>query len=865
MSGVDEDLVFHMRRVQSAERDLRDLGVVWQMIESSAAISCPEEVASILPTLVHTRERFDQLQSVLVSRMADGQRAELGDELGAKAQCAIDILVRNLFERTADVGFLSTDDVVRSFCGADAATRETQRASMQRRLEEYRAKYTVYDDIALISPRGELLARLDEHGGPTHTQDPNVREALTRDGWTERFGVSDLSADASPSLRYGHRITDVGGRTIGVLVLRFRFTDEMQRIFDNVADERRQVALLLLDDDQRVIASNDPAHIPLGAKLARIDERQVALTFFGGREYIAVRCPSHGYQGYAGPGWRAQAMVSLLTAFRSREDASDEAEDVPLDQPELLAIHHDADAINRDLRRVVWNGRLMADTKVSERRRLQAVLTQVNRAGARTRARVQDAIRDLYRTSLTRARNQATELAALAADIMDRNLYERANDCRWWALSPAIQRALEEPGGPAAKRLDAVLDHINRLYTVYSRLVVFDAAGVIRGASGLEGEASWVGQSVDATWLQQVSRLGDSQSYAVSDYVDTDLHAHGPTYVYLAAIRSPSDTRRLLGGIGIVFHGPREFATMLREVIGSRVGFAAFVDAQNQVIASTDAVHTGLAVQAMRGGAQRAASGDGSRSPVQVVVLDGVHYACVRVRAKGYREFKLSDGYDNRVDALIGLRLGAAERRRGNLGDVGLEVDAAARSQGKSIELAIFHVGPMRYAIPADAVIEAVSTQGLVRTPGAAGRALGLLEVQQGERSRLVPVVCARHQFGVHYSPRSTDGVVLVLRSPQCPELPAMGLKVDDVITVLETPTSAVHPVPEGFPRHSPWVEKLFDARLAAGAGSGEGDKVLVQVLDPARIVGEVIDAGLGRSSTEPAGGSVVSSVATAM
>ena len=58
MNDID-DLVPHMRRVQSAERDLRDLGVVWQMIESSAAIACPDEVAPILPTLTRTRERFD--------------------------------------------------------------------------------------------------------------------------------------------------------------------------------------------------------------------------------------------------------------------------------------------------------------------------------------------------------------------------------------------------------------------------------------------------------------------------------------------------------------------------------------------------------------------------------------------------------------------------------------------------------------------------------------------------------------------------------------------------------------------------------------------------------------------------------------
>lgn len=756
--------------------------------------------------------------------------------------------MRNLYERTADVGFLATDDEVRRYCAADAAGREAQRPAMRRRLQEYRAKYSVYDDIALLGPRGEVGLRLDDRAGLELSQDPIVGQALAAEGWVEAFGSSDLAEGDAPALRYAHRIADDAGRPLGVLVLRFRFADEMRHIFANVADEHRQIALVLLDDAQRVIASNDPAHIPLGARLGAIDDRGVALTFFGGREYLAVRCPTRGYQGYQGPGWRAQAMVSLLTAFRGRQDEGADTDDVPLDQAELLAIHRDADAINRDLRRVVWNGRLMTDTRASERRRVQAVLTQVNRAGARTRARVEDAIRDLYRTSLSRARNQAQELASLAADIMDRNLYERANDCRWWALSPAIQRALEQPQSAAAPRLNAVLDHINGLYTVYSRIVVFDAEGRIRGASHAGEAAGLIGSAIDPEYLRIVATLGDSQRYAVSPYADTPLHAHGETYVYLAAIRSPADARRLLGGIAIVFHAAREFSAMLQDLLGERVGFAGFVEAEGRVLAATDAALTAGACRLVPGTAAGGASGTPGALG-SIVEIDGVHYACVRTRAQGYREFKTSDGYDNHVEAVVGLRLGAANRRRQSLGDVGLEPQQDSRA-ARSQELAVFQVGAMRYALPAEAVLEAVSTQGLVRTPGAAGRTLGLLEVEHAGRSRLVPVVCARRQFDVRHPARASDGIVIVLRSPQCPELPAMGLRVDDVITVLDAPEPRLHPVPEGFPRHSPWVERLFDAQTQGGAGRS----VLVQVLAAARIVADVLATSMSAAATTDRG-----------
>ena len=104
MALVD-DLLPHMRRVLAVDRDLHDLSLLWQMIEASSAIACPEQADTILPTLSQTRANFTGLQTRLVQQLAEEHIAEVGDELASIAQCTIDILVRNLFERTADVGF----------------------------------------------------------------------------------------------------------------------------------------------------------------------------------------------------------------------------------------------------------------------------------------------------------------------------------------------------------------------------------------------------------------------------------------------------------------------------------------------------------------------------------------------------------------------------------------------------------------------------------------------------------------------------------------------------------------------------------------------------------------------------------------
>ena len=819
------ELIEHMHGARAARQDLRDLGVVWQMIEASAAISCPEESETVLPTLVRTRERFDDLQVRLIAAMSEESRAALEDQLSAKAQCAIDILVRNLFERTADVGFLATDDEIRRYCALAPDERLAAKPAMVRRLAEYQAKYSVYDEVFLLSPRGEILARLSEMQEASTSADPIVSEAIASTGYVERFRRSDLSADAAPALLYAHAIRSREGGLLGVLVLRFRFSDEMHHVFTHIGTEQGEVALLLIDEHRRVIVSSDETHVPIGSSLRDFPSSHIELTMFTGQQYLAVSCASSGYQGYAGPLWKAVAMVSPMTAFRQRaEHGPGQGSDVPMDNERLHEIVDGTDDINVDLRRVVWNGQLQASQRADDARRLKAVLQQVDRAGRRTRERGDRAIDELYRTALLRLSRQAGELARLAADILDRNLYERANDCRWWALSPALRTLLAGPADAAsAPGINAILDYINGLYTVYSRLVVFDAEGVIRGASNVDSAGDLVGQRVPDAWLESLRRLRGSQAYAVSDFEDTSLHAHGPTYVYLAALRDPGDETLLRGGIAIVFHTQRELQAMLHDVLGERQGVAAFVDAQHRVLVATDRpLAEALVATAQSGHA--------------LVEVDGVHYACSQVAARGYREFKTRDGYQNGVRSLVALRLGSSERRQISFQDIALRSTSGA-APGQTLSLGVFQVGTMRCALPISDLAEMRALDALVRVPAGLEPAIGVAEASGGH---LVPVLDARPVLGVHESSRRrSDGVLLFLHG-RGGSAAVCAILADDVLAVLEVEHSSVHPGPEGLRRFTPWLVGVVETSTA------EGEAVLIQLLDAERIRAELSSVVVG-------------------
>lgn len=71
--------------------------------------------------------------------------------------------------------------------------------------------------------------------------------------------------------------------------------------------------------------------------------------------------------------------------------------------------------------------------------------------------------------------------ASLAIEIMDRNLYERANDCRWWALTSVFKEKLSNPifCQQDIAELREILIYINGLYTVYSNIFLYDRNGNI--------------------------------------------------------------------------------------------------------------------------------------------------------------------------------------------------------------------------------------------------------------------------------------------------------------------------------------------------------------------------------------------------
>jgi chemotaxis signal transduction protein len=745
-------LVSRMPAVDEYRESLLRLQGVWD------SLSMLGQMSGTLPDIGATRAAFQSLSEDLLDSLGRTLLANVAQRMRSQAQVAIDILVRNLFERTADIGFLSTDsqlrDVLRASKAADGADAASLRA-LQARFAEYAAKYTVYDDVIALAPDGRVLARLDPSiDACAIGREPWLAQALQGAPYVEHFGDSALMGGRR-ALLYAAAIR-VDERIEGVLCLSFRFDDEMRAIFSQLLEPRDRSVIVLSDARGAVLASSDPWQVPVGAPLPAMQAASAhQLARFAGREYLVVHAAATGYEGYMGPGWSARALVPVDQAFDTTElqDAAAAATDADdllarLDTRELFGealrtIPTQARHIQRDLSRVLWNGRLRPAGEGTSDAFAATLLREVGQTGERIRQVFEQAISNLHRSTLNAVFDEARHHARLAIDIVDRNLYERANDCRWWALDGVLRGVLSQPTGQRdAARAAAVLQRINGLYTVYALLVLFDTDGRIVAVSD-PAEQSRCGELLDAPWVRETLALRDPQQHVESAHAASDLYGGRPTFVHGAALRADDGGAAVVGGIAIVFDGEPQFAAMLRDALPldaqgapSHGAAALLVTRAGTVVASSDTARWPLgSAWSVPADWQPLARG---ASASTVIHLDGVAWSAGCSVSGGYREYH-ADGSVGPHDLLSVslLKLGAVQAQAPAA--AALFDPAATPPRGKEplLSIASFLCAGQWLGVPSATALQALQQPRIAALPNAPAHLLGMLEFD----GLLLPVV----------------------------------------------------------------------------------------------------------------------------
>jgi len=726
--------------------------------------------------LSNTREAFESLAADLVTHLETETHKKALLAARARAQVAIDILVRNLFERTADIGFLAADDAIRSYASEAVAVRDTSEADeesaagtvsathrmMQRRLAEYVSKYSVYQNVILLSPDGRVLLQLEGGQAPDVSRDPLLSTTLATDGYVETFRRSDLVPDARRALIYSHRVTS-DRQTLGVLCLCFRLEDECESIFAQLRSETDWTVLALLDANSEVIVSSDSQQMPVGAKLAGTGDESGNILRFAGREFLAVTCKAQPYQGYAGPAWRGHVMIPLERAFEGHDGAEQPscAADVLADlrataskfSAALREIPRKADAVQRDLNRSVWNGSVRLSLgDGSNGTFAKALLREISNMGRKTKEVFERSIDELHETVVSAVLHDSRFLASLAIELLARNFYERANDCRWWALNATLSGRLAGVEDCTDESATQVLRHINSLYTVYHGIVLFDSQRRIVAASRPDYE-EMLGTVIEETCAADALAVSGTQAYSVSQFRPSPLYDGRPTFIFAAGIRSAQG--RSIGGIAVVFDTAPQLAAMLQDSIPKDESgkpqegcVALFLDRDLRVLACTNPV---IDVAKLDWIKESARTGE-----AQVMRIGNEYHSVGTRRDTGYREFEGLGGYAVVLMPLGQIPQQGAARRS-------LTQRASARqdnSKQDSVELATFAVGENWYALPTAHVIEAVDARALQSLPKTESWCAGYL-MFAGE-----PIVVADMARLLGTANIETPRMVIAIRAP---------------------------------------------------------------------------------------------------
>ena len=848
-------LIRHMDRVEEYRETLGSLQAVWDNLTLLG------QLAGTGTDMSETRQAFGSLTTALINHLATETRRKVVQEIESKAQVAVDIMVRNLFERTADIGFLATDDDIRAFAAFAAANGgnvlqrdelRQRRDAIISRFHEYVRKYSVYRNIILLDPRGNVLAQLDERNAIERCADPLVAESLSTDAaYVESFRHTDLEPDKDVSLVYSYRVTDPqDGTPLGVLCLCFGFENETRRIFANLGTGAEWSIIALLDGEGRVIASSDAYQVPVGAPLHARPDATYHVVSFAGREYLAATRPTKGYQGYRGPGWMGHVMVPIHKAF-SRNDAAKLAmvegtalaavmSSTSLFSAELRRIPEQAEKIQRELNRSVWNGNVRQS---SDRRALnpafsKVLLWEISNTGLKTQDVFERSIGNLQETVVSSILVDCEFLALLAIDIMDRNLYERSDDCRWWAQTTAFREALASPGDAGYPQVADILAYINGLYTVYETLLVFDKEGrVIAVSNG--NYRNLVGTRLDDEWVKRTLALKNSQEYAVSGFQRSPFYRNEHTYVYAAAVRDPNEESRVVGGIGIVFDSAPQFAAMLNDALPRDEDgvvlpgcFGVYLDRERRVISSTSAevvigerMPVDDAFVSMKNGS----------GLCNIVEYRNTYFAVGSRMSAGYREYKgPDDAYRNDVVALIFVPLGVASGRPVETGR-SENTQLMHRTQGQHIpdstEIATFYIGEEWFGIPSSRVVEAIEAAGVTPLPGMPDYVRGVVMFQ--ESPILVFDVRNHLRFGAPVDPDTYRQIVIVRAESGEP----FGILVHRLGEIPEIPNDRIESINNIFPGESVLVQSL----VKPAPGQERGD--ILVVLSAERIRRKLIEA----------------------
>jgi hypothetical protein len=362
----------------------------------------------------------------------------------------------------------------------------------------------------------------------------------------------------------------------------------------------------------RIIASSDEsifepgklAHVPRNHRELESGQKAHSYAIVEGQDAALFTAKTDGYLEYKGLGWSSHLIVPRNAIFGSKYLAEGDG----ISTEELMGSLIIPD-INKDtyqkiqedkesIQLISLNGIVFASKLGKRGVALGPIFDQITKTGDFATSRMEDLLAEMAAGELALNLQALEMFSKQAIDLIDRNLFERSADIRWWATDRYFWKSLADPSEDAFQSACNRLKVINNSYTMYRNLILADSSGEIVACSKMElrNELKKVNVS-DQEWFQNGMRTQKSNEYAVQDTQTSILEKHKDrSLIYSGGVRT-SGAREgdAIGVLGVLFDWDTEARKILENCLpcdrdGNFISgcVAFYTNSKDEIMETTD-------------------------------------------------------------------------------------------------------------------------------------------------------------------------------------------------------------------------------------------------------------------------------------
>jgi hypothetical protein len=233
--------------------------------------------------------------------------------LSEMSQTLVQLIVRNLYERTADVRWWATDDAL--FRCLEAPQKELIDHAIAR-LGLINRFYSVYLNLLLVSPEGKVVACSQPSIYPKVMGADVSKMVWVKKAFETASGDDYVVDDIFPDPLHDHKMVavyatavrkggKVDGKKLGVLGVYFDWDEQAKTIVEKEPalseDEWKRTRVMLLDHNLRIIAASDQKDMLSPFRLEHNGQQKGH--YFNADNVLVAFAKTLGYQEYDGLGW----------------------------------------------------------------------------------------------------------------------------------------------------------------------------------------------------------------------------------------------------------------------------------------------------------------------------------------------------------------------------------------------------------------------------------------------------------------------------------------------------------------------------------------------------------------------------------